>query len=68
MKCCPKILVLFDHTYTYSADSVLSEGDWRKLQAPVYDILPSTTAIFGYAIGQLTDSFSLVFIILAVRL
>ena len=23
-----------------------------KLQAPVYDILPSTTAIFSYAIGS----------------
>ena len=24
----------------------------RKLQAPVYDILPSTTAVFSYAIGS----------------
>ena len=31
-----------------------------KLQALVYDILPSTTAVFNYAIGQLTGSFSLV--------
>ena len=23
-----------------------------KLQAPVYDILPSTTAVFSYAIGS----------------
>ena len=26
-------------------------GVWRKLQALVYDILPSTTAVFSYAIG-----------------
>ena len=25
---------------------------WAKLQAPVYDILPSTTAVFSYAIGS----------------
>ena len=24
----------------------------RKLQAPVYDILPTTTAVFSYAIGS----------------
>ena len=34
---------------------------YSKLQALVYDILPSTTAIFSYAIDcQLTSSFSLV--------
>ena len=29
-------------------------GVWcvAKLQAPVYDILPSTTAVFSYAIGS----------------
>ena len=38
-----------------------SEGQWprpplgrlhTRLQAPVYDILPSTTAVFSYAIGS----------------
>ena len=37
---------------------------YGKLQALVYDILPSTTAVFSYAIGsenyQLTSSFLLV--------
>ena len=26
--------------------------DWAKLQAPVYDILPSTTAVFSYTIAS----------------
>ena len=30
---------------------LLSVGDRAKLQGLVYDILPSTTAVFSYAIG-----------------
>ena len=40
--------------------SLLEYGSFHKLQALVYDSLPSTTAVFSYAIGsrkQLTSSF-----------
>ena len=29
---------------------IISVTDWPRLQALVYDILPSTTAVFSYAI------------------
>ena len=32
--------------------TVLEGRSWPKLQALVYDILPSTTAVFSYAIGS----------------
>ena len=33
-------------------DAVVTDRGYCKLQALVYDILPSTTAVFSYAIGS----------------
>ena len=38
--------------YVFLACTVLIGTVFTKLQAPVYDILPSTTAVFSYAIGS----------------
>ena len=37
---------------TWLAGTSLRDNDVLKLQAQVYDILPSTTAVFSYAIGS----------------
>ena len=39
---------------------------WAKLQALVYDILPSTTAVFSYAIGSRKVSPNELFLLLLV--
>ena len=42
-----------DSSTTHSSSGVhVGYRAWAKLQALVYDILPSTTAIFSYAIGS----------------
>ena len=43
----------FRRALTASQDSCAEIKSVPKLQALVYDILPSTTAVFSYAIGSL---------------
>ena len=41
--------------------------DWNKLQALVYDILPSTTAVFSYAKGSRKLSANEQFLLLVLK-
>jgi len=58
--CCIDPLILFGCSYVYSSEclhqiNIYCMRPFRvriKLQALVYDILPSTTAVFSYAIGS----------------
>ena len=49
---CRSIVVQYSFTSTETRRLVRTDSPGRKLQALVYDILPSTTAVFSYAIGS----------------
>ena len=45
-------MVQYSFTFTETRRFVRTDSPGRKLQALVYDILPSATTVFSYAIGS----------------
>ena len=45
-------MVQYSFTSTETRRLVRTDSPGRKLQALIYDILPSTTAVFNYVIGS----------------
>ena len=54
LKNCYKICIQTGHIqlWKHNEQTAISQKSMLKLQALVYDILPSTTAVFSYAIGS----------------